>query len=267
MRGLACLVAICVASSAHADDPATEAKQHLARALQLHKEKKFAESLDEMKTAYALDPKPELLYAIAQLHVQLGQCDRALPFYERFLTFNPKESAAAKARQAIHICKTAPPPPAAQPDAPEVDQLPDLDTPSSVTSPGPSPSNPSPSSPSPSSPSPRPTVTGPPPWYTDVLGDVLVGAGVIAGGIGVVQYVNARAANTDAGAATTLPERLEHLDDARSKRRIAAIAGGLGGALVIGGIVRFVTRAPTTESRVVVEPGTGGGTVWWRGAF
>lgn len=261
MRCLSLLVLAGLATTARADEPAIQAKQHLTRALELHQAKKFAESLDEMKTAYALDPKPELLYAIAQLHVQLGQCDRALPFYERFLTSNPKESAAAKAKQAIHICKTAPPPPAAQPDAPAIDQLPDLDKPS----PNP-PSRVGPPNPPPPAPN-RTAKTVMLPWYTDVLGDVLVGAGVIAGGIGVVQYLNARAANDDAAAATTLPERLDHLDDARGKRRIAAIAGGVGGALVIGGIVRFVTRTPATETRFVVEPAGGGGTVWWRGAF
>jgi hypothetical protein len=64
-------------------------------------------------TAYALDPRPELLYAIAQVHVKLGECPQAITFYERFIASNPKPEHVARARQAIEVCKTNPPPPEA----------------------------------------------------------------------------------------------------------------------------------------------------------
>ncbi len=118
VRVLGIIALVCLPVMAHADAK-SEAKQHLDSATARHKDRKYAEALDEMKTAYALDPQPELLYAIAQLHVQLGQCDRALPFCDRFLDSKPKDSSAAKARQAIEMCKTNPPA-AAPPEPPPV---------------------------------------------------------------------------------------------------------------------------------------------------
>src|SRR5262245_1184185 len=92
-------------------DSKSDAKQHFEAASAAHKAGKFRDALTELMTAYALDPKPELLYAIAQVHVKLGQCPQAITFYERFLAGNPKPEHAARARKAIDVCKTNPPPP------------------------------------------------------------------------------------------------------------------------------------------------------------
>lgn len=233
---------------AHADAK-SEAKLHIDSATALHKDGKFAEALDEMKTAYALDPQPELLYAIARLHVQLGQCDRALPFYDRFLDSKPKDSSVAKARQAIEMCKTNPPD-AAQPAPP----------PAVVVSPRP---------PSVVPPPPpiarRETVTLP--WYRDVVGDALLGIGVIASGVGLVSYVGARSDNASAAKATAYPDRLSLLDSARDQRNVALIAGGVGGALIVAGILKFTLGEPKTETRVVVVPHAHGGTLAWSRVF
>jgi tetratricopeptide (TPR) repeat protein len=93
-----------------AADPKTDAKEHFAKASSAHKEGRFSDALNELTIAYALDPKPELLYAIGQIHVKLGQCPQAITFYQRFLASNPKPEQAALARKAIEVCKTNPPP-------------------------------------------------------------------------------------------------------------------------------------------------------------
>src|SRR5690606_36356983 len=88
----AALVAIVVLSSAphaHADDVKAKAKAHVTRATELHRESKFREALVELKTAYALEPDPKLLYAMGQIHVRLGECEQAIAFYERFLASKP----------------------------------------------------------------------------------------------------------------------------------------------------------------------------------
>src|SRR5262245_53090659 len=103
------LVALTGSRPAHAN-PKREARQHVERATQHHKAGEFAEALEELETAYKLDPKPDLLYAIGQVHVKLGQCTEAIRFYERFLATRPARGAASLARQAIQVCKTAPPP-------------------------------------------------------------------------------------------------------------------------------------------------------------
>src|SRR5262249_30834284 len=93
-------------------DSKAEAKQHVDRATELHEQGKFAQALDELKTAFSLDPKPELLYAMGQIHVSLGQCPQAITYYQRSLASKPAPSTANAAIEAIEACKTNPPPPA-----------------------------------------------------------------------------------------------------------------------------------------------------------
>ena len=112
-----CLVVLCVASvlPQHAfADPKDESKQHFEAASTAHKEGRFSDALNELMVAYALDPRPELLYAIGQIHVKLGQCPQAITFYQRFIDTRPKAEQAARAQKAIETCQTNPPPPEAQ---------------------------------------------------------------------------------------------------------------------------------------------------------
>src|SRR5262245_17500359 len=140
---LAALLA-CLPAAALADDARGQSRRHLARATELHQAGRYTEALDELTIAYTLDPQPELLYAIGQVHVKLGRCDQAITFYERFLSTRPAARPAALAHQAIEVCRTHPPR----------------------------------------------ARRGP--WYTDVIGDALVGAGVVAGGAGGLVYRSAR---------------------------------------------------------------------------
>lgn len=107
------LVLICVLAALPRPalaDPKADSKEHFDRASAAHKEGRFAEALTELMTAYALDPRPELLYAIGQIHVKLGQCPQAITFYERFIASHPKPEHASRAAKAIEVCKTNPPP-------------------------------------------------------------------------------------------------------------------------------------------------------------
>src|SRR5437867_9257716 len=61
-----------------------DARAHVARATQAHKEARFEDALVELEAAYQLDPKPDLLYAIGQVDAKLGRCDEAIDHYRRF---------------------------------------------------------------------------------------------------------------------------------------------------------------------------------------
>src|SRR5262249_45076180 len=102
-------LAVCLSPLVASADPKAEARQHIERATKLHGEGKLAEALDALKTAYALDPLPELLYAMGQIHVGLGQCPQAITYYERYLTTKPDPGTANAAKEAIEACKTNPP--------------------------------------------------------------------------------------------------------------------------------------------------------------
>ena len=58
-------------------------KKHVDAATVLHAHRHWQEALNELTLAYSLDPQPDLLYAMAQLQVKLGQCPIAITFYGR----------------------------------------------------------------------------------------------------------------------------------------------------------------------------------------
>ena len=98
---IAILAVVGLHHTALADDPKTAAKQHVAAAKSFHEQRRFADALAALEAAYALDPQPQLLFAMGQLNVRLGRCERAIMFYERFVATKPKPAAAALASEAI----------------------------------------------------------------------------------------------------------------------------------------------------------------------
>ena len=237
--------------AARADDARTEAQRHVTRATELHGQGKFAEALGELSMAYSLDPQPNFLYAIAQTHVQLGDCEHAILFYRRFLSTRPERLAADAAREAIDVCEHAPPPPPPPPEA----------TPPPPPDPGPVR---------------EPTTTTPPPatvrvvreraWYGDKLGVALVGGGVLLGAGGAVVYAMARSDLDHAESAPTYAGYLDGLDRARGKRLAAGVLAGAGATLVVVGVVRLARHGERAPD-VAIVPTSGGGLVSWAGRF
>jgi tetratricopeptide (TPR) repeat protein len=242
---LAALAAFAAPASA---DPSA-AQPHIDRATALHKESKFAEALDELKLAYALDAQPNLLYAIAQVHVKLGRCTDAIAFYEKFLAAKPDAGPASAARQAIEVCKTNPPPPEVTPEPTPPPPPPEPTPPAFVMSP-------------------PPPVAGPEPLYADPIGGVLVGAGVISGVVAIVMYRGATSDLDDAEMAATYQESEKLVDSGHSKRTYAAIATGGAVALIAAGVVHMVVRDRGGQERTVaLTPSTGGAVITWGGHF
>ena len=233
------LLAVAAAPSAARADAKTEAQTRMNRAAELHRAGKFAEALNELTIAYTLDPRPELLYAIGQMHVQLGDCPQAILFYERFLTTNPASVPAAAATEAIETCRSHP------------DSVPRSEPP-----------------PPPAEPPPPPPPEGPAPWYTDKLGVALLGGGVVLGAAGIVTYLAARSNLDDAEDATDYQAHDDLVDRAHSKRLIAAVLGAAGVGLATAGVTRYVLRRRAgARSTVGAAPARGGGLVTWSGRF
>jgi tetratricopeptide (TPR) repeat protein len=55
----------------------------------------------ELQAAYRLDPAPELLFALGQVELKLGNYAAAIDYYERFIAANPGDEQVALAQQAI----------------------------------------------------------------------------------------------------------------------------------------------------------------------
>lgn len=240
-------VLLALAGSARADAK-KEAKQHLDKAGAAHKAGRYDEARKELEIAYTLDPQPALLYAIGQVHVMQGQCPRAITFYERFIASNPSREQAAKASEAIETCRNLGPV-----DKPVESVEPAIEKPVQ-----------------------QPVVIVKPvtietttrPWYTDVMGDVLVGGGLAAGVAGVLLYRGALGARDDADAVMSYDRYDELLDTADRKQTYALVLAVSGATLVIAGVISYFVRDRRVESRTVaVVPIQQGGLVTWFARF
>ena len=188
------LVLVGLATQPARADAKASAKQRVEAASAHHAAGRFTEALHELTAAYSLHPRADVLYAIAQVHVKLGDCALAITFYERFLSTRPSAGAADAAHEAIETCRTQPPPaPATALPAPPAPQ-----PPVAVTAP--------------------PTTSEPRRWYKDPVGGGLVGAGLACGVISLISY---RGATGDLDAAETA-ETYPHMPSSSTVRAASA---------------------------------------------
>ena len=93
MLRVAFLVAVLLAPSvamAGPDAATAYAKEVFDRAQALYAAGKYEEALEQYNKAYDAKPLPGLLFNIGQCHRQLGNKERALFFYRRYLEQDPK---------------------------------------------------------------------------------------------------------------------------------------------------------------------------------
>jgi len=225
-------------------NPGDDAKAHVARATQAHQEGRYDDARVELEAAFALTPKPELLYALGQVHAKLGRCGDATAYFRRFAATQSDPQVGRVIDQAIAACK-----PAARPPA------------------GPPPAAPA-ASPAPPAAAASPEAAR---WYHDKLGDGLVLAGVTAVIVGLVEYRSAVSdldAAEDRTAAPTVARYLELVGEAHDKRTTALVLTGVGGLLIAGGVVHYALHDRGAEARgVAVALAPGGGLVTYAGRF
>jgi hypothetical protein len=90
--GIATIVLLCVtvvSAATRAQSASDSAQQHFDRGAKLYNLGHFQEAIPEFEKAYDLDPSPIFLFNIAQSHRQLGNKERALFFYRRYLEQAP----------------------------------------------------------------------------------------------------------------------------------------------------------------------------------
>lgn len=255
------MLVIVIAPATALADARTEARTHMERAAALHAEGKFAEALTEITIAYSLEPKAERLYAIAQMHVQLGDCAQAITFYRRFLSTRPDDLPKQAAREAVATCKerlaaaegsTGDP---AALDGATVDGAPIDDATATATAPA---LEPAPSAAPAEAPAPR--------WYHDKLGLALVGGGVTLGILGLATYSSAVGDLDDAEHAASYAEYADLVDGAGTKRVYATVLTIAALAATGAGVYRLVQRRKETR-QLVVAPTADGGMVSVWGSF
>ena len=227
-----------------------DARAHYDRGLALYAEKDYPGAIAELQAGYALDPRREFLFAEAQARRLSGDCKNAVPLYQSFLASGPDEVQVNATHIALGRCAaqmaSAPPP---APDPRRASSPPALALPAR----------------------PPATPATPPPWFQDLAGGALLGAGVVGIATGTIAMVGMASARDDARGSLIYQDYARHWDTARSRERIAIIGFAAGAALTGAAIIRYVrvgTRAPApVKLEAWVAPGQRGGLAGVGGRF
>jgi tetratricopeptide (TPR) repeat protein len=213
------LSTLTVSAPAGAIDP--EAKQHLERGLAGYTAKDYAGAIKDLRLAYALDPRPEILFAWAQAERLYGRCSQASKLYDRFLKSKPSAQQAAAARTGIERCE-------GQPDTTPAD-------PEDVEQPAPQPAQEQPEQPAAAAPPPpRPRV--------DAVGLGLLGVGVALGAVGGGLLGAGERKAKQLGDVATYDEYADGSGPVRTLRIAGGVLAGVGGALIVGGLVKLLVH-------------------------
>jgi tetratricopeptide (TPR) repeat protein len=196
-----------------------EARVHYDLGVAAYAARDYEIAILEFRSAYHIDPRPELLFAWAQAERLSGDCPSAVLLYRRFLAAHPDPAQAHAAELPLLRCEQAleSRPQEARSETPRA----------------------RPSSP----PVPLARVPRRRAWYRDPLGGALAGAGVVSAGIGVGYALSALASATASKDAYTYDESRSLADQARGQRVTAGILLGLGSALCVAAVVRYVVVA------------------------
>ncbi|HKA88366.1 MAG TPA: hypothetical protein VKE22_11915 [Haliangiales bacterium] len=209
------LAVLLLAGAARADDMRPAARDKFNEGLIAYEAKRYPEAIAAFREAYMSDPRPDILFAWAQAERLSGNCEGATPLYRKLLEQSQGDAQRAAVRELLDKCEAER---AAAPAA-------------AIAVVAPPPAE-------------RET----PPFYTDALGDTLVGAGIVAAGTGVTLFVLAGKAHDDAMASRTYDEFSAGLSTANNRRLFGSIALAAGVGLTTAGVLRWVLRpAPREE--------------------
>ncbi|HEX9100895.1 MAG TPA: tetratricopeptide repeat protein, partial [Polyangia bacterium] len=231
-----------------------EARVHYERGLKLYERHQYDDAITELRAGLAVDPQPDILYALGQAERRRGNCERAIEYYQACLGLVKEPAAAAALRVQIERCKVEsnepkeeaaqlPAPTAEAPSATTPPSSSEAATPPSWTPPSWTP--PSWTAPAGSAVAPAAPVATPSPptrarWYRDSLGWALVGGGLAVGaGGGVLLGV----AHARLDAAADSYQRYADARTAPAQWTSGVVTASLGGALVVVGVVRLAVVA------------------------
>lgn len=196
--------------------------------------------------SYGLEADIETLFAWAQAERQQEHCDKASELYEKLLQAKlpdeNKQVVTDKLAECKKILAEKTPDPVVDPDPKPNPQLPEqIDKGPEVDRHRKS-------------------------RFTDPVGGVLLGVGVVGLAVGGYFLLSARSAASDAKAATNYFDAEDLNDQAESKGTIGVIASIAGGVLIAGAIVRYSTRS-TKRATVSGWLSPDGGGITARGRF
>ncbi|HUH05819.1 MAG TPA: hypothetical protein VML75_27710 [Kofleriaceae bacterium] len=243
-------------STARADDGAdrpsgiaARVDTHLQRGIEFYAEKQYELAIVEFRAGFALDPRAEFLFALAQAERLSGDCPTAVVYYQRFLETRPEPGQAEAARVNARRCERAlESGPGGRPHETTERALDGAEAagaaePPAVVAPGVARDGEHRSG-----------------WYRDPLGGALIGGSAVGLGLGVGFLVAKSSAESAAASAGSYDDYVSDLDRARRYRTIALI--GLGAGVVLGAAAsyRYLTVKPAGRRELTVVPTAGSAT-------
>jgi len=214
------------------------ARGHLTAGVRLYRMGDFEEAIKEYKAGALIEDAPIFYYNLGQAYRKVGNYDKAIWNYQRFLDrAKPLPANVKEATERFIREMTAEKEQAAR------------NTPPTEPSPSPAPSTES-SPPPPSPPPPETIVLQAEPWYADKLGWGLAGTGLAVTGVAVWLGIDAKGLDDDANAEAGQAKRGYLRDRADSRRLAGTIVGVAGGALLVAGIVKLALTENDHEKRI-----------------
>jgi len=228
-QALTVIAVLLVASPALAAPKTAKARAAFDAGLAAYKTNDYAGAAEAFGTSYGIEADLETLFAWAQAERQAEHCDQAIVLYEKLLKEKLPEANLKVVNEKLGECRqivaaNKPPPPEPTPD------------PQPAPQPEPPQVQPRPEPP----PQPQPPPEGHPSRWKDPIGLGLVTAGAIGLGVGGYFLASAKTASADSKSATNYFDALELKNRAESRGKIGVVSTIAGGALLVGGIVRFV---------------------------
>jgi len=213
-----------------------EAQAKFQEAQDAFRAEDFQAAAAAVEAAYMIEPKPMLLYPWAQAERNQGNCGAAVALYQRFIDSGPREDLASAAQGNLDRCQEELD--AAAADEEEIIEDDDEGVEEIVEGDETDPAAVAVEPITNDDKEPKTKV-----WYKDPLGGVLTGAGVVGLGVGVGLLA------VGSSTAKKASDEDSHMDyqgqrsRATSLRNGGAIAASIGGALVVGGVVRYLLVA------------------------
>lgn len=215
-----------------------EAASHADAAAQAAARKEYDTAINHLKAAYAIEPKPSLLYAWAQCERLAGNYRAAISLYEAFLEQNPDGDVANQARTNLIDAR-----------AKALEKRPEADPPKDETA----------DEADPPPPPPETDTPGKSPVAGEWLAPTLLGVGAAVAVTGGVLMGIASGRVSDSANAPTEQGYFNELDGGRNLYYGGAATLGAGGLIIVGGVIRYVLvarkgRRSNTQTSAMVTP-------------
>jgi len=226
------LLALVVALAASRLASAETAADLTKRGIEHYKAGRFKEAATDLGSAYALEPKLDTLFALAQAERLAGDCTSARPHYQELLDKVSDLNVAKLVEQNLALC----PEPAAvvEPVRPVEPPPPQIVTKTVVREVS----------------------------RTDKLAASLaVGGGLLLGVSGGL-YLAASGNRDAADRARSLEDHDVLADRANTQRTAMVITAGAGAVMVGVAVVRWMTGRESAATSVAITPAPNGGALW-----